>query len=172
MIMAASRGAVRSAARNQTEPAAVLHDANRRLYRDIKRNVYITACYGVLDPAQRSISYSSAGHFPPVLVRDNGDSSFLEAGGTILGMFDGVVFEEEPVKMSSGDLICFYTDGIVDSFNQDEEPFDEVRLEKLLVKTRHLPANEIVRRIISTVREFSRGCKQHDDMTVIVLKAV
>jgi len=172
MIMAASRGAVRSAARNQAEPAAVLHDANRRLYRDIKRNVYITACYGVLDPAQRSFSYSSAGHFPPVLVRDNGDSSYLEAGGTILGMFDGVVFEEEPVKMSPGDLICFYTDGIIDAFNQDEEPFDEERLEKLLVKTRHLPASEIVERIISTVQEFSRGCKQHDDMTVIVLKAV
>ena len=171
MIMAASRGAVRSAARHQTEPAAVLHDANRRLYRDIKRNVYITACYGVLDPAQGSFTYSSAGHFPPVLVRDNGDSSYLEAGGTILGMFDGVGFEEDTVTMSSGDLICFYTDGIVDAFNHDEEPFDEARLEKLLVKIRHLPAREIVQRIISTVQEFSRGCKQHDDMTVIVLKA-
>jgi sigma-B regulation protein RsbU (phosphoserine phosphatase) len=172
MIMAASRGAVRSAAQHQTDPAALLHAANRRLYRDIKRNVYITACYGVLDPAQGIFSYSSAGHFPPILVRENGEHSYLEAGGTILGMFDGVGYEEETLTMASGDLICFYTDGIVEAFNKNDEPFGEERLEKLLKRTRHHPASEIMRLIISSVQEFASGREQHDDMTVIVLKAV
>ena len=172
MTMAASRGAVRSAAHHQYQPAPLLHAANRRLYRDIKRNVYITACYGVLDPVEGTFTYSSAGHYPPVLVRDSGEVTYLEAGGTILGMFDGVGFEEEKVKLNSGDLICFYTDGIVDAFSRDDEPYEEERLKKLLQNVRRLPATEIVRLVVSSVEDHASGCEQHDDMTVIILKAV
>ena len=77
---------------------------------------------------------------------------------------------EETVAFSSGDLICFYTDGIVDAFNRDEDVYGEERLEKLLLATRELPAAEISRLLVNSVEEFSRGCPQHDDMTVIVLK--
>jgi sigma-B regulation protein RsbU (phosphoserine phosphatase) len=172
MTMAASRGAVLSAARQQDQPAALLHTANRRLFRDIKRNVYITACYGVIDPARGTFSYSSAGHFPPLLVRESGEVIYLEAGGTILGMFDGVGFEEETLPLGSGDLICLYTDGVVDAFNKRDEPFGEERLEDLLRKMHRLPANEVVSRLVSSVRAHAQGCGQHDDMTVIVLKSV
>ena len=172
MTMAASRGAVRSATEHGNRPAALLHAANRRLFRDIKRNVYITACYGVLDPTQGTFSYSSAGHFPPLLVRETGEVNYLEAGGTILGMFDGVGYEEETQRLGSGDLICLYTDGIIDAFNVKDEPFGEGRLENLLKKIHRLPATEVVRRIVSSVQEHAAGRGQHDDMTVIVLKTV
>jgi len=172
MTMAASRGAVRSAAHHQYQPAALLHAANRRLYRDIKRNVYITACYGVLDPADRTFTYSSAGHYPPVLVRDSGEVVYLETGGTILGMFDGVGFEEEKIQLHSGDLICFYTDGIIDAFSRSDEPYEEERLKKVLQNVRRLPATEIIRLVVSSVQDHASGCEQHDDMTVIILKAV
>jgi sigma-B regulation protein RsbU (phosphoserine phosphatase) len=172
MIMAASRGAIRAAAQQDEQPVAVLHAANRRLYRDITRNVYVTACYGVLDPTSGTFTYSSAGHFPPVLVRENGDVAYLQAGGTVIGMFDGTHFEEETIELSSGDLICFYTDGIVDAFDRNEEIYGEERLEKLLLSTHRLPAAEISRLLVDSVEEFSRGRAQHDDMTVIVLKSV
>jgi sigma-B regulation protein RsbU (phosphoserine phosphatase) len=172
MTMAASRGAVRSAMEHGNHPAALLQAANRRLFRDIKRNVYITACYGVRDPTRGTLSYSSAGHFPPILVRGTGETQYLEAGGTILGMFDEVGYEEETLQLGSGDLICFYTDGIIDAFNTKDEPFGEKRLEHLLTKIHRLPATEVVRRLVSTVQDYAAGCGQHDDMTVIVLKAV
>lgn len=172
MIMAASRGAVRSTAQHREQPNAVLHATNRRLFRDIQRNVYVTMCYGVLDPTHGSFTYSSAGHFPPVLVRAGGDVKYLEAGGTVLGMFDDTRFEEETVDLSSGDLICFYTDGIVDAFNKDDDIYGEERLEKLLLATRQLPAAEISRLLVDSVGDFSRDCAQHDDMTVIVLKSL
>jgi sigma-B regulation protein RsbU (phosphoserine phosphatase) len=172
MIMAASRGAVRSVAQYQEQPDAVLHAANRRLFRDIQRNVYVTICYGVLDPTQGSFTYSSAGHVPPVLVRGSGEVSYLEAGGTVLGMFDGSRFEEQTVSLRSGDLLCFYTDGIVDAFDGNDDVYGAERLEKLLLATRPLPAAEISRRIVASVEEFSRECPQHDDMTVVVLKSV
>ena len=87
-------------------------------------------------------------------------------------MFDGVGYEEETIRLSSGDLICFYTDGIIDAFNVKDEPFGEERLENLLKKIHRLPATEIVRRLVSSVHDYARGREQHDDMTVIVLKAV
>ena len=172
MTMAASRGAVRSAALDEEQPSAVLYRTNRRLYLDIKRNVYITLCYGVLDPAQGSFTYSSAGHFPPLLMRANGKVTSLEAGGTILGMFDKEEFEQETIELSRGDLICFYTDGIVEAFNGLDELYGEDRLEDQLRATRHLSANEVTQQLVGSVEEFARGTPQHDDMTVIVLKSV
>jgi sigma-B regulation protein RsbU (phosphoserine phosphatase) len=74
--------------------------------------------------------------------------------------------------LGSGDLICFYTDGIIDAFNMKDEPFGEKRLENLLEKIHRLPATEVVRRLVSTVQDYAAGCGQHDDMTIIVLKAV
>jgi sigma-B regulation protein RsbU (phosphoserine phosphatase) len=172
MIMAASRGAIRAAVQHHDTPSGVLHAANRRLFRDIKRNVYVTACYGVLDPTRGAFTYSSAGHFPPVMVREDGEVTYLGAGGTVMGMFDGTGFEEETVELRSGDVICLYTDGIVDAFNRKEEIYGEARLEKLLQTTRRLPAAEIARLLIDSVHEFASGRDQHDDMTVIVLKSV
>ena len=172
MIMAASRGAVRSAAQQEEQPNAVLYTANRRLHRDIKRNVYVTMCYGVLDPTRGSLTYTNAGHFPPVLIPKSGEVSYLQAGGTVLGMFDGTSFEQDTIELRSGDLICFYTDGIVDAFDENDEVYGEPRLEKLLLATRRLPAAEIARLLVESVEEFSHGCAQHDDMTVIVLKSV
>jgi len=172
MIMAGARGAVRSAAQQQERPSSVLQAVNRRLFRDIQRNVYVTMCYGVLDPTERTFTYSSAGHFPPVLVRENGEVEYLEVGSTALGMFDGTRFEEESVQLHSGDLLCFYTDGIVDAFDDQDQVYGEARLDKSLVATRRLPAAEISRLLVDSVEEFSRGRAQHDDMTVIVLKSV
>ena len=64
-------------------------------------------------------------------MRQNGEVSYLNAGGTVLGMFDGAGFEEETIELRSGDLICFYTDGIVDAFDRDEKIYGEDRLEKI-----------------------------------------
>ncbi len=172
MTMAASRGAVRSAALDEDQPSAVLQRTNRRLYLDIKRNVYITLCYGVLDPASGSFTYASAGHFPPLLMRANGKASFLEEGGTILGMFDKEEFAQETVELDRGDLICFYTDGIVEAFNEKDESYGEDRLENQLRTTRQLSATEMAHRVVASVEEFARGTDQHDDMTIIVLKSV
>jgi len=172
MTMAAANGAVRSAVEHQAQPAAVLHASNRRLFRDIKRNVYVTVCYAVLDSVRGTFTYSSAGHYPPVLIRENGEVFHLEAGGTVLGMFDGVGFEEETIELRSGDVICLYTDGIIDAFNLDDEPYEEERMERLLRKTRRLPATEIARLLVESVQDFAHGREQHDDMTVITLKSV
>src|SRR3972149_6611414 len=145
MIMAASRGAVRSPAQQEQQPNAVLYTANRRLHRDIKRNVYVTMCYGVLDPTRGSLTYTNAGHFPPALIPKSGEVSYLQAGGTVLGMFDGTSFEQDTIKLRSGDLICFSTDGIVDALNENDEVYGEPRLEKLLLATRRLPAAGVAR---------------------------
>lgn len=171
MTMAASRSAVRSAAEMEESPAAVLRVANRRMCRDVRRNAYVTLCYGVLDPAEGTFSYTSAGHYPPVLIRQNGECSYLDAGGTILGMFDGTTYPEETVELRSGDVVCFYTDGIVDAFDLKDELFGEERLERLLLANHRLPAPEIARRIVEAVQEHARGRDQHDDMTIIVLKS-
>jgi sigma-B regulation protein RsbU (phosphoserine phosphatase) len=172
MTMAASHSAVRSAAETEDSPGAVLRLANRRLCRETRRHAYVTLCYGVLDPARGTFTYTSAGHYPPLCVRENGEISYLNAGGTVLGMFDGAAFPEETIELSSGDLICFYTDGVVDAFDRKDEMYGEGRLERQLLGSHRLPAQEIARRIVESVEEHSRGREQHDDLTIIVLKSI
>lgn len=171
MTMAASRAAVRSAAETEESPGAVLRVANRRLSRDVRRNAYVTLCYGVLDPARGTFTYTSAGHYPPLCVRESGEITYLNAGGTILGMFEGAAYQEETFELRPGDLICFYTDGIVDAFNVRDELYGEARLERLLLSNHRLPAQEIARLAVESVQEHARGREQHDDMTIIVLKS-
>ena len=132
----------------------------------------MTLCYGVLDPARGTFIYSSAGHYPPVGIRGNGEVFYLNAGGTVLGMFDGASFPEETIQLSSGDLLCFYTDGVVDAFDLKDELYGEARLERQLQATHRLPAPEIARLIVESVQEHSRGREQHDDLTIIVLKSI
>jgi sigma-B regulation protein RsbU (phosphoserine phosphatase) len=171
MIMAASRSAVRSTAETEENPGAALRLANRRLCRDVKRPAYVTMCYGVLDPARGTFTYSSAGHYPPVCVRENGEILYLNAGGTILGVFEGAAFPEETVELRSGDLVCLYTDGIVDAWNLEDELYGERRLERELLANRRLPAPEIARRVLQSVQQHARGREQHDDMTLILLRS-
>jgi phosphoserine phosphatase RsbU/P len=156
-----------------TPPNSLLEYLNRNLatwYAGLG-GTFVTAFYGVYDPKQRTITYSSAGHNPPRLKRcqDGSLISLDGAGGLPLGILADGVYEQTSRQLQPGDQIIFYTDGIVEARNPEGELFGMQRLDVALENC-SLQAKALLDTLISSVEEFAAGRAADDDRTVIVAR--
>jgi hypothetical protein len=165
---------------------------NRLLCRATGPASYVTFFYAQFDDRRRRLSYVKAGHNPPLLVRTGagllaeaaagGDTAGalslmsegpplkLEAGGPVLGLFEGCRYEEGAVGMRGGDILVGYTDGVVEALNAEGAEFGEERLLDAVAASARLTAAEICDRVVQSVGDWSAGAPQHDDLTLVVLK--
>jgi phosphoserine phosphatase RsbU/P len=154
-------------------PAALLGHVNRQLshHYTATNEVFVTAFYGVFDPAQRTLTYSSAGHNPPRLKRcgDGTVDSLEEIGGPPLGLFDELEYDQTTLPLRPGDIVAFYTDGITEAMNSRGVQFGVDRLDDALRRC-GLDATEIIRTAIDAVERFTEGQSPEDDRTLLVAK--
>ncbi len=152
-------------------PKTILRKINRPMYLKTDRRVFTAMCFAVLDTKKKKLSLSNAGQTFPVLLR-NGSVEYLRVAGERLplGVKEDVLYQEREIKLKKGDVVVFYTDGVTEAMNEKAELFGEERLEELL-KTIDIgqPAKEIVAAMFKSLEDYSRGAKQHDDMTVVVV---
>lgn len=174
MGMAASRSILRSVARRGGGPAKVLRDANLRLHRDLGKQLLLTLVYGVLDTETKILQYCNAGHNSPLLVKASGKWRALKTGGLLLGVFDKQQYKSETLHLEKGDVLFFYTDGLVEAHTPAPHrvEFGEPRILDFLLNHRHLRAQAIIDAAINYVNEFTAGAHQHDDLTLVVLKVL
>ena len=115
------------------------------------------------------LNYCCAGHNPPLLLRNGSDDvALLESGGYPIGLFPEAEYEDSSVSVDPGDLFAVYTDGITDALNREEEDFGEARLRRVLSRNRERSSEEILERILASVRDFSLGVEQFDDQTAVI----
>ena len=135
--------------------------------------------YAVLDLANRTMTYARAGHTPLIYVPGGSRrrAQILTPDGIVLGLrIDGIEerFDELTVEstlpVGTGDVFVFYTDGITEAMNPEEDLFGEVRLARLVEEHGHLPSDELRERVLREVEAFVGPAEQHDDMTMILLK--
>jgi sigma-B regulation protein RsbU (phosphoserine phosphatase) len=174
MGMAAARSILRSVARRGGGPGRVLRDANLRLHRDLGRQLLLTLVYAVLDSKTRNLNYCNAGHNPPLLVKASGKWRALKTGGLLLGVFDKQQYKSESVHLEKGDVVLFFTDGLTDAHTPPPHrvEFGEERILKFLLEHRHLRAPAIIDAFLKHIEEFTAGAHQHDDLTLVVIKAL
>jgi sigma-B regulation protein RsbU (phosphoserine phosphatase) len=127
---------------------------------------FISLVYAVIDRSSRSLSYSNAGHNPPLLVRPEGVTQ-LSCGGRILG-FDESTYSAETLQLRSGDRLVLYTDGITENRNSQGEEFGMGRLMEVAARHRTQPAKDLQAEIQAEARRFGKG-RFEDDATVIVV---
>ena len=132
--------------------------------------VFVTAWGAFFDEKTKKLFFSNCGHFPALLVRENGEIEKLTTPGMALGVerFDQV--STDSVELHSGDSLLLFTDGVVEAHNEKMAMFGEGRLMEAFVKRRHLPSKQIVDEIIEEVAFFAEGAPQHDDLTLLILK--
>jgi len=171
LIMASFRASLIAEIRNNYAIRSILAKANALLCESIETGTFVTAFYGVLDTKNKVLTFSNAGHYPPILIRKNGTRELLAEGGPVLGVIPTATYEERPISFSSGDVLVFYTDGVTEAMNMSNELFGQERLEQLLVSLVDMPADAVMQRIIDEVAVFRGAAKQNDDLTLIVLKA-
>jgi sigma-B regulation protein RsbU (phosphoserine phosphatase) len=173
MVMTGALSAIRFAAEESQTTHEILERTNRRLVKDIQSNMFVAVFCGVFDFEQKILYYSNAGQTMPMLYR-NGNVSFLpqsENGDRFpLGIRSQVNFEQMHIALQPGDLLVFYTDGIVDMMNGAAEPFGFGRLEQAIKKHANAPLSELSPRLISDAEAYT-GMKDHlDDLTLMVVR--
>ncbi len=153
-------------------PGRLLGHVNRQLcqrYSAGSNEGFVTAFYGIYDPADRILSYARAGHNPPRL-RRCGSSAVIaldEIGGPPLGLFDAVEYGEATIALRPDDTLAFYTDGITEAADPRGGQFGTGRLDEILGRC-DLDAPGIVRAVIDAVDAFTDGQPPEDDRTLLV----
>jgi len=172
MGMAATRSVLRSLSRRGHGPARVMRDANLRLHRDLGKQLLVTLVYALLDTETNTLQYTNAGHNPPILVKASGKWKLLKAGGLLLGVFDKQQYKSETLHLERGDVILFYTDGLVEAHTAppEKQEFGETRVLEFLLEHRHLRAQAILDSALDLINKFTAGAHQHDDLTLVVVK--
>jgi phosphoserine phosphatase RsbU/P len=150
-------------------PAQVLWLLNRHLYNSTPAEKYATLFLSLYDGTSRTLTYSNGGHLPPMLVgRDSVQR--LEDGGTVVGLFEVMPYEEKSVVMKPGDIFLAYSDGITEPENEFGE-FGEHRLLKTIRENFDLPLARISEIVITAVQDWIGAAEQPDDVTLVLARA-
>lgn len=172
LLMALSRSLIRAEAKHSRSPERVLQRVHRHLQEMSQADAFVTAFYGVLDPAKGTLHYARAGHDRPLLASAEVEAClFLAAKGIVLGAWDQVDLDEDTVQLQPGDTLVLYSDGITEAFSPEGEQFGPGRLCDTVHGALHLGAQELLEHILEQVDQFQAGAAQHDDITLLVLKA-
>ena len=177
MVMAMIRTAMRLEAKKNKSPASVLLKVHQHVNGDMKRGMFATMFYIVLDSRNRSISYASAGHNPMILYRRSTDEVyFLKPKGFPLGIDlpDESLFAKtlalQKLSLQKDDLLVISTDGVTEAMNAQREQFGDERLIQSIRDNAHLPAIEVVRKLEASIAHFVGEAEQSDDVTIVAIK--
>jgi sigma-B regulation protein RsbU (phosphoserine phosphatase) len=154
-------------------PSTVLNYINAHLTARYTRlsETFVTAFYGIYDPAKKELTYASAGHNPPRLKRcQDGTLAVLDGTrGLPLGIFAEQEYEQCVQQLQSGDQIIFYTDGITEAHSPSGEMFGTARLDQVL-ELCTLQASALLDTVLQAVEQFTAGHPADDDRTAIVAR--
>ena len=154
----------------EISPGALLGLLNHQLYESTPPEKYATLFLGIYDGRSHRLTYSNGGHLPPILIAGDGSVRRLEAGGTVVGLFDNMTYDEGAVEMHPGEIFLAYSDGVTEPENEFGE-FGEERLIDLVRENRRLPLVQISQTVTSAVDDWIGDNEQPDDITLVLARA-
>jgi phosphoserine phosphatase RsbU/P len=151
--------------------ATVVERLNRQLFAGSPPEKYATFFYAVYDGSTRRLAYTTAGHPPPALFRRD-EVLRLDAGGTVVGLFSTIHYEQAVVELEPGDLLLAFTDGLTEPENSYGEEYGEARLLNVARRALGSRPELLVEEIYRSVSDWTGSPELQDDMTLLVAKAV
>jgi serine phosphatase RsbU (regulator of sigma subunit)/anti-sigma regulatory factor (Ser/Thr protein kinase)/transposase-like protein len=177
LVMTMIRTALRMEARGNRSASDVMARMNTFVTEDMKKGMFVTMFYVVLDSVNRIVTYASAGHNPMILYRGESDATyFLKPKGIPVGIDapDADLFRRtisvERLTLKQDDMLVIYTDGITEAMNPGRDQFGEPRLLAAIKKYGHLTAQEFTEALDREIHEFTSGAAQNDDITLVAIK--
>lgn len=165
----------RSLLRGFTQKEQTLSDAilqtNNLFYRDVQTtNNFVTAWVGYYQVEEQMLTYTSAGHYPALLVHPNGQIEELTTAGIALGVSILQEVQMRSIQLTLGSILLLYTDGVVEAHNEKGELFGKSRLFDFVISHRTLEPQQLIDQLIAEVGQFAKQIAQHDDLTVLCLR--
>jgi len=170
LLMSSLQAALTPLICDSLTPQELCHRLNRMLCDLTPLGKFITFFYAVLDSVDNRLTYCSAGHNPPLLIRPDGTCAELKAAGAVLGQFPHWLYEQSELQIRTGDKLLLFTDGLVEACNGDEELFGEHNLVRVARENPSSSAEELVGLLMRAALQHS-GEHLQDDASLIVLKA-
>jgi len=172
LLMAETRAYLRSLLRSSADLEEILRQLNVFLCDDTEDERFVTLMLTILDPARRSLVFSSAGHIPGYVLDPSGATRrALESTGMPLGLFTDAEFPASPgIPLAEGDLLVLLTDGATEAQNDAGDFFDAEGVLRTVAKARHGESDAIIRKLQSAIEDFGSHNPRRDDITAVVCK--
>jgi sigma-B regulation protein RsbU (phosphoserine phosphatase) len=169
ILMATTHATIRAAAKDDTLKAVkVVDKVNEYLCNYTRTTEFVTMFYGILDSKNYALTYTNAGHNPPVIFRE-GIGVFLEQGGIPTGILKDAKYGEEQIEILPGDVVLLYTDGVTEAMNPRKEIYGMRRLMRIVQQNHKTSSEDIINAIYSDILIFLDGAPLSDDLTLIVI---
>ncbi|HWR16121.1 MAG TPA: PP2C family protein-serine/threonine phosphatase [Terriglobales bacterium] len=168
LLMANVQASVRAFASESMSPASLCSRINGVLCNNIGSDKFVTFFYGVLDVAQRSLTYCNAGHLRPIAIQPSRAPLQLDSSGVVLGVVQDGSYEDSVLPLGSGDRLLLFTDGITEAMREDGEEFGEERLVASARNSSRHQADQMKSFVMEDVRAFCRS-QFHDDATLLAV---
>lgn len=159
--------------KNSLSPKEILTEVNKRLYESMERSWFITMTLALFDTKNGNVKFCRAGHMP-LYIAQNGKVESVKTQGIGLGLEKGLIFEktlvEEEIKFKPNQVFAFFSDGITEAMNENNELFGEDNLIEILKGKSNLKSVEIMQDVLDEVKKFKGKAKPNDDMTMVIVK--
>ncbi|RMF69160.1 MAG: hypothetical protein D6743_02310 [Calditrichaeota bacterium] len=168
LLMSNLQAAVRIYASGKIAPRDLCEKLNETVCDNIVPGKFITFFYALLDAEKRELTYTNAGHNPPILVRKDGSHELLDASDIVFGVSRTARYSQSTVQLDEGDRLLLFTDGVTEVENRAGEQFGVRRLVELVRRHSGLSAAELEQTILRDLTRFSKNTFQ-DDITLLVV---
>jgi sigma-B regulation protein RsbU (phosphoserine phosphatase) len=168
LLMANVQAVVKAFAAENVAPSEICAQLNRVLCSNLAPGKFVTFFYCVIDTIARTLTYSNAGHCPPLLPRSTGNTEVLGDGGIVLGIFPDSKYWEVTVQLDPGNKVLLFTDGITEATNTRDEEYGEARLRQRLDGDSSSNTATMQRKLMQEVTDFCQG-NFADDATLVLI---
>jgi len=171
LFMAVTTTLLRTMARHCTRTDDILLQVNDALAEQNPRNMFVTLVCLIIDPANGSITCANAGHPSPVLIRPGAaPQTVLTSTAMLAGVMPGIDVDTATLTLQPGETLVLYTDGVTEAARLDGAMLEEKGLLRCLGQGANQSAAQTVAKLVSAVHEYSAGCPQSDDLTVLAIR--
>lgn len=171
MMISQIHGMLHSEVNHGNSIRTTLRNVNDQLAEFSDKEKFLTLFYGVFERSTGVFEFANAGHNHPILMREDGSSEPLVAGGMVLGIAPGADFATGKVTLGTGDMVFLYTDGVTETRDALDEEYGEARLLDILRRNRYQPADAVIDAVLTDLCSFHAAKSLQDDRTLLVLKA-
>jgi phosphoserine phosphatase RsbU/P len=168
LLMANLQASFRAFASEPVSPGVVVSKLNDVICNNIASDKFVTFCYCILDVTKSTLTYASAGHWPPILIRRSGQTHSLKDGGPPLGLFPDYAYDNIELQLEPGDHLVLYTDGLTEARNSSGIEFGEHNVARIGNENMRLTAAEMLEALRREATSFCNGAFD-DDLTLVIV---
>lgn len=168
-FMAITKTLIKVIAEREVQTNLIMEKVNNDLAEDNESCMFVTLFLAIIDIRTGEVSYSNAGHNPPILLTGNNASYLEPMNEPIAGAMSELCYSTQQLTLTPGDTLFLYTDGVTEAMNKEQQLYSDERLVELLDNTTKTGAMEIIELVNGSVAEFADGAEQSDDITMLAL---